>query len=271
MCASVCVVISILMSVKYVPRRCAYAIAGRCVGGPLVEVMTITTDILGQLRREWRRVGHTPLACASFTRLRDCHPDLDWEGLSDLFDVVEALESRSGRNVIERAKIVQALLEGASDPQVHRALLQTLIPGIVSVCRQLRFGDGVVKDPSDTLTMALGITYEVLTDWAGESRQYAAPDILSAVRGRLRRWMLKEKAAQRLISNFELDDNPATESSPLLARLHGYQDSQYDRLARLTYERVFEGRSLREIAAKDHSAPNSLQKELRQFAVHFLI
>jgi hypothetical protein len=149
--------------------------------------------------------------------------------------------------------------------------LQTLIPGIVSVCRQLRFGDGIVEDASETVGVALGLASELLTDWAGQSRQYAAPDILSALRGRLRRWLLKEKAARRAISNFDQHDEPASEASPLLARLHSFRDSKYDRIARLTYARVYEGRSLREVAAQDHSAPATLQKELQHFAVRFLI
>jgi len=205
------------------------------------------------------------------TTLAQRHPDLDLGGLNDLCDIVTLLEARGGRNVLERAEIVRALLEEAGDPEIHRALLQTLIPGIVSVCRQLRFGDGIVEDPSEAVGVALGLASELLVDWAGQSRQYAAPDILSALRGRLRRWLLKEKAARRSISNFDQHDEPATEASPLLTRLDSFRGSQYDRIARLTYARVYEGLSLREVAAQDHSSPVALQKELQHFAVRFLI
>jgi hypothetical protein len=146
-----------------------------------------------------------------------------------------------------------------------------MIPGIVSVCRQLRFGDGIIRDPSETLAMALGLASELLADWAGQTRQYAAPDILSALRGRLRRWLLKEKAALYAVSYFEQADEPAVEDSPLLARLSSLRGSQYDRMARLTYARVFEGRSLRELASDDCSAPVSLQAELQHFAVRHLL
>ena len=233
--------------------------------------MNYKTDILGQMRYEWQHVGRTPNARRAMARLSERHPQLGLEGLLDLSDVIAVLEARGGRNVLERAEIVRALLEEAGDPQIHRTLLQTLIPGIVSVCRQLRFGDGIIDDPSDTVAMALSLASELLTDWAGQSRQYAAPDLLSALRGRLRRWLLKEKVALRSVSQFDRDDEPSTESSPLLERLHSFRGSQYDRLARLTYARVYEGRSLREVAADDHSAPATLQKELQHFAVRFLI
>jgi hypothetical protein len=233
--------------------------------------MTPKNDLLNQMRCEWRYVGHSAQARVATGNLAARHPDLDLVGVNDLYDVVTLLEARGGRNVLERAEIVRALLEEAGDPEIHRALLQTLIPGIVSVCRQLRFGDGIIEDPSETVGVALGLASELLRDWAGQSRQYAAPDILSAVRGRLRRWLLKEKAARRAVSHFDQHDEPALEASPLLARLHSFRGSQYDRIARITYARVYEGRSLREVAAEDHSAPATLQKELQHFAVRFLI
>jgi hypothetical protein len=46
---------------------------------------------------------------------------------------------------------------------------------------------------------------------------------------------------------------------------------EHGRLVRLTYARVFEGRSLRELAAHDHSAPVALQSELQRFAVRYLL
>ncbi len=233
--------------------------------------MTLRNDLLGQMRYEWLHVGHSSRAREAMATLAERHQDLDLGGLGDLYDVVALLEARGGRNVLERAEIVRALLEEAGDPEIHRALLQTLIPGIVSVCRQLRFGDGIVDEASETVGVALGLASELLKDWAGQSRQYAAPDILSALRGRLRRWLLKEKVARRAISAYDQRDEPAVDASPLLARLHSFRGSRYERIARLTYARVYEGRSLREVAAEDHSAPATLQKELQHFAVRFLI
>ena len=260
-----------MRSVRNVLARCVRRVAQRCVRGPLLGAMTDRTDVLGQIRHEWRHVGRCPGARRALGVLVERHPLLGLESLGDLCDLVSVLEIRGGRSVLERAEIVRAMLQEAGDPQIHRALLQTLIPGIVSVCRQLRFGDGIIADPSETVAMALALASELLVDWAGQSRQYAAPDLLSALRGRLRRWLLKEKVALRAVSSFNHSEEPAEESSPLLARLHSFRGSQYDRVARLTYERVFEGRSLREVAAGDHSAPSTLQRELQHFAVRFLI
>ncbi|MFY9783071.1 MAG: hypothetical protein WAK12_06025 [Acidimicrobiales bacterium] len=233
--------------------------------------MTTKTDLLENLRLEWRRFGRSPHAQASARRLAEGHRELSLDAQGDLCDVVALLESRGGRNVLERAAIVRALLQEASDPYIHRALLQTLLPGVVSVCRQLRFGEGIIDDPSETLAMAISLLSELLVDWAGQSRQYAAPDLLSALRGRLRRWLLKEKEALVRVSRFDHVERAAEESSPLLSRLESLRGGEHDRLVRLTYARVFEGRSLRELAAHDHSAPVSLQSELQHFAMRYLL
>lgn len=233
--------------------------------------MTSNTDILTQLRREWQHVGRSPLAHEALEHLRRTHPLAVLGGLEDLCDVVDALEVRSRLNVLERADVVRILLIESNDALVRRALLQTLLPGIVSVCRQLRFGDGIVHDPGETLSVALSLATELLTEWAGQSRQYCAPDILSALRGRLRRWLLKEKNAARALSTYEHAEPPAGDGSPLLTRLASYRGSQYDRLARLTYARVFEGRSLQDLAHSDHSAPRALQAELQVFAINHLL
>jgi hypothetical protein len=271
MCAVMCAVASIMTSMRKGLIRCARRVMGHCDRGHQMDSMTISTDLLTQLRREWRRTGRTVAARAALERMHVRHPQLGLDGVVDLCGLVDALESHGGRSVLERAAIIRVLLEEASDPQLHRALLQTMIPGIVSTCRQLRFGEGIVRDPSETVAAAMALASELLVDWAGQSRQYAAPDILSAVRGRLRRWLLKEKRALRSIAPYAPDDEPAQTSSPLESRIASYRGSQYDRLARLTYARVFEGRSLRDLARDDHSAPNSLQAELQIFAIRFLI
>jgi hypothetical protein len=82
---------------------------------------------------------------------------------------------------------------------------------------------------------------------------------------------MKEKAAACSVSAYDQVDEASTTASPLLSRLESYRGGQYDRIARLTYARVFEGRSLRELAHDDHCAPSSLQAELQHFAIRFLI
>ena len=245
--------------------------AGQCAGGPLLAPMNNNSDILGQLRQEWRYSAHTLQAQRAVDQLRTRHPDVGLDGIVDLGGVVHLLDTRGGRTPLERARVVRAMLEEAGDPEIHRALLQTMIPGVVSVCRQLRFGDGIIEDPGETLGVALALASELMHDWAGQSRVYAAPDLLSALRCRLRRWLLKEKHARRDLAGADSGELAALAESPLLARLESLRDTRYERLARLTYARVFEGRSLKEVAADDHSSPVSLQSELRRFAIRFLV
>lgn len=233
--------------------------------------MTNNIDVLGQMRTEWQYTGKTSASRRAMTSFDRDHPDLCLGGLIDLWDLVLLLEQRGGRTALERAKIIQTLLEDASSKELQRALVQTLIPGVVSTCRQLRFGEGIISDPGEMVSMGVALCSELISEWSGQSRPYAGPDLLSALRGRLRRWMLKEKDAQRVLSLYESADSPAPDPSALLTRLECFRGSQYERIAALTYERVFEGRSLKEVAKHDHSSPAMLQQELQQFAVNFLI
>ncbi len=233
--------------------------------------MTANHDLLGQMRTQWRRLGRSCAAQASARGFVERHSELALDGVDDLCDLVFALEARSGRSVEQRAAIVAAMLVDAKDSQIHRALLQTLLPGIVSVCRQLQFGRGIVEDPSLALDEAISMASELLVDWAGQQRPYALPDLLSALRGRLRRWLLKEKAAR---ANSDVDVSAVasrSEDNGLITRLSGYCGGPHERLARLTYARVFEGQPWRDLAKADHSAPGALQQELQQFATRFLL
>ena len=237
----------------------------------VLVVMTTEIDVLGLLRTEWLHLGRTSRSCEAMARLAGAHPELQLNQVADLTELITLLEPHGGRTSIERARIVQALLEEASCPALHRALLQTLIPGIVSTCRQLRFGQGIISNPSDMLSCALSYTSELISLWAGQSRPYCGPDLLSALRGRLRRWMLNERDVQIRLSYFENNDFVAKEESPLLARLDSFRGSSHERLARLTFERVFEGRPLLEVAKREHVAPLTLQRDLQQFAKNFLL
>ncbi|NNN01697.1 MAG: hypothetical protein HKL86_07705 [Acidimicrobiaceae bacterium] len=233
--------------------------------------MTTNSDVLEKLRQEWRFTSHGDESRRSYVALVSKHPEVALIGLTDMGDVVHTLEAKGGRSVLERAAIISALLQEAEDVHVHRALLQTMIPGIVSVCRQLRFGEGIVDDPSETLGTALGLASELMIDWSGQTRQYAAPDLLSALRGRLRRWLLKEKAARHALGQHEFGEESAREASLLLTRLESLQGGPFERLSRITYARVFEGKTLRDVARDDCSSPATLQRELQRFAVRFLI
>ncbi|MBW4031006.1 MAG: hypothetical protein HIU57_10135 [Acidobacteria bacterium] len=233
--------------------------------------MTIPHDYLGQLRNDWRWRCRRDASIHAMAQLRERHREIDLEGLADLGELVCSLDTRGGRSVLDRAHVVQALLSEAANEEIHRALLQTLLPGVVNVCRQLRFGQGIVNEPRDTLTAAISLLSELITDWAGESRPYAAPDLLSALRGRLRRWLLKEKEARLTTPCLDDSEPVAAASSPMLTRLEMLRDGPHERLARLTYQCVFAGVPLCELARADHSSLPTLRRELQIFALAHLL
>lgn len=233
--------------------------------------MTLSHDYLGQLRNDWRFEGRSSASRLACSHLRRRHTDLALRDAEDLFDVVVALDTGAGRSVLERARIVQALLIESDDESVRRALLQTLLPGVVSVCRQLRFGQGIVDEPHETVAIAVTLLEELIRDWSGQSRPYAAPDLLSALRGRLRRWLLKEKGTRLVTTPLEDLEPVAEASSPLLTRLETLRQGPHERLARLTYQCVFAGVALSDLAHADHSSVPTLKRELQVFALAHLL
>lgn len=233
--------------------------------------MTLTHDYLGQLRNDWRWCGRSEASRLACAHLHERHPDLAVPDARDLFDVVAALDRGAGRSVLERARIVEALLIESELEIVRRALLQTLLPGVVSVCRQLRFGHGIVDEPADTVAAAVSLLNELILDWSGQSRPYAGPDLLSALRGRLRRWMMKEKASRAPFTSIDDVHPVADDASPLLSRLETLRHGPHARLARLTYDCVFAGVGLRDLARADHSSVPTLQRELQIFALTHLL
>ena len=243
----------------------------RGCSGQFTRSMDYNNDLLRQIRAEWPRRGRAPEALVATQEFKKRHPELPLQGIGDLDELVRTLEPRAGRPILERAALVQALLQDAADPLLHRALLQTMLPGVVSVCRQLHFGRGVVDEPRELMDETISMASELIVDWAGQSRLYAAPDLVSALRSRMRRWLLKEKAARSNIPVEYVAEIATSKSTTLLTRLSGHCGGPNDRLARLTYARVFEGRALKELALSDRSAPRALQSELQQFATRFLL
>ena len=241
-----------------------------------MRVATVTRmnqhDVLNQLRYEWTMLA--PSATSQLTWQRICR-DYELDHLCrepDFGAVLRRLEPGGGLTVEQRSHVVQVLLIEAGDRFVHRALLQTLLPGVVSVCRQLKFGRGIAERPSDVVSEAIALLSELIRDWAGQSRAYAAPDLLSALRGRLRRWLLKEKESRRRIANDIPLDATAPARSTLEARLDLLrQQPQYARLAHLTWLRVFAERPLRELAAQEGVSVARLRSDLQNFAKSHLL
>jgi len=101
---------------------------------------------------------------------------------------------------------------------------------------------------------------------------YAAPDILSALRGRLRRWLLREKDYQQRIVGEKTVVAVEAESSHLLVRLNKLlEQPEYQDLAEVVYARVFQSVPLAELAKERHVAPITLQRSLQQFTMKHLL
>jgi hypothetical protein len=150
-------------------------------------------DVLRELRDEWRRLGRSPEARKSVELLRSDPGVVLPHGVVDLDGIVTILEPRGGLTQLERAELVSVLLARAQDPLIRRCLLQTLLPGIVSVARQLQFGAGIADSARSFLADAITEAVELLDTWAGRRRAYAGPDLLNALRCRVRRRMLADK------------------------------------------------------------------------------
>lgn len=164
-----------------------------------------TQHQLDDLRSEWRIIARTKDARAAAALVIDAHDDVDLAALfvSDLADLVVLLEPESILPQLARARLVATMLRLAPEhPLVGRALLQTLLPGVVSVARRLHWGASVGEEPAVFLADLITATYELIVEWGGQDRPYAAPDLLNALRCRMRRRM----AAARRDSTLSLDD-----------------------------------------------------------------
>ncbi len=95
----------------------------------------------------------------------------------------------------EAARLVRVLLrEADADPFICRMLVQVLVPGLVMVAGKLRWGrGGEWQDGEDFFAELVSTTWLVLREWSGQDRPYAALDLLSAIRCRLRRQLFRSK------------------------------------------------------------------------------
>jgi DNA-directed RNA polymerase specialized sigma24 family protein len=91
--------------------------------------------------------------------------------------------------------LVRVLLREAEvDPFICRMLVQVLIPGLVMVAGKLQWGrGGEWEDGEEFFGELLSTAWLVLREWSGQDRAYAALDLLSAIRCRLRRQLFRSK------------------------------------------------------------------------------
>jgi hypothetical protein len=119
-------------------------------------------------------------------------------------DLVAHMRRASGRlQREEAARLLRVLLrEAGTDPFIPRLLVQALLPGLIVVAGKLRWGrGGDWQDGDEFFCELLTTTWCVIEEWAGQDRPYAARDLLSAIRCRVRRQLFRAKEqASRVIA-----------------------------------------------------------------------
>ncbi|HEV3212678.1 MAG TPA: hypothetical protein VGZ03_04700 [Acidimicrobiales bacterium] len=220
------------------------------------------SDVLTRLREEWRRLGRSPASRRALEALRSTHGAVVPARVGDLSELVAVLEPNGGLDTLSRARLVTALLERAEDPVLRRCLLQTLLPGIVSVARVLQFGDGIADDPRTFLADALSEAVELLLDWAGQHRTYAAPDLLGALRCRLRRRMLADKARRWELCSVPERPDPIGADTHVLSRALATAAAQGVTDVDLVYARCVLGFTATELATATGTTTGALRRRL---------
>jgi hypothetical protein len=160
--------------------------------------------VIDRMVAEWRSLGRSAGAVRSLREVarRDhflAALVLDESGdcpCPTPFDLVEHLRSARGRlEREEAASVIRILLREVDvDPFVCRLLVQSLLPGLITVAGKLRWGQGGEWQTSEEFFgELLTTTWLVIQEWAGQDRPYAVLDLLSAIRCRLRRQLFRFK------------------------------------------------------------------------------
>jgi len=255
---------------------------GGVIGGPCgfsVSPMTTTTHHqLDQVRREWDSLSRSCLSREAAHLLQARSSPLKTKIIEDLRDIITLLELRSPLTQQERSTVVADLLTAVPEnPLFARTLLQTLIPGIVTVARRLRWGQGGSEDQSAFLGDLITAAYELIIEWGGQVRPYAAPDLLNALRCRMRRRLEVELLAQTrsldlLIETDALaiatvDGDPTQELGAMIMAAREDLDPLG---AAALYGREVLGMTYRELAELTGASPKRLAMASREVARRIL-
>ena len=163
---------------------------------------------IDQLTLDWKAVSRGFESKQAFALLAAREPDVAATPAADLEDLVGLLRGAIGDPHGSWApRVLQGMLRSqAVHPLISRAILQALVPGLVTVARRLSWGSGGDWVDGGTFFSDLITTaWEVITDWCGEDRPYALLDLLSAVRCRMRRQILSRRSAREIAVGPELD------------------------------------------------------------------
>jgi hypothetical protein len=164
---------------------------------------------IDQLTAEWEVTSRSAGSRAAAQLLAAAEDPIAALEVRDLGELVEAL--RHARSRSERASaalVLRAMLRSQSvHPLVPRAVLQAMLPGLVTVARRLSWGaGGDWEDAAAFFGDLVTTAWEVITAWAGEDRGYAVLDLLSAIRCRLRRQLLRQRSSrERVVLGVDID------------------------------------------------------------------
>jgi len=162
-------------------------------------------------------------------------------GVSDLGGLVDGLRRPEGATQRDDAgRVVQAMIRSqAAHPLMPRAILQAVLPGLVAVARRLSWGSGGDWTSGGAFFVDVVTTaWEVIVDWAGDDRPYAVLDLLSAVRCRLRRQLLSQRAGRdRVVLGMDLESlvaspwrNGSTDLDELARTIDAMAGNELDRV-----------------------------------------
>jgi hypothetical protein len=172
------------------------------------------SQTIRQLRNEWRAIGTSRISRTVCDRLAGREPVIARLDVDDLAGLVSALSLSSAalsRN--EAAALIGAMLHSATvDPLIPRAIIQALIPGILGLAGRMDATAPPWNDLDAFYGDAVSCLFEQITAWAGTLRPYAAGDLLSGVRTKLRTLQISEARhrTRRLETSDGLDVMPGS-------------------------------------------------------------
>jgi len=202
----------------------------------LLTMKSVTFRPIDQLSAEWETIGRGRDSQNALQALNEREPDVAAVDASDLYNLIAHLRgapTSGGRT--NAALVVRAMLrsEGAH-PLLPRAILQAILPGLVTVARRLSWGAGGDWSDGGTFFSDLVATaWEVIAAWSGQDRQYAVLDLLSAIRCRMRRQFVSKQRSTELPLGPEFDDGLFAQDSLGMTAL--------DELARAIEEQIGRG------------------------------
>ena len=148
-----------------------------------------------RLRSEWQALGTAPPSRAACHRLADIEPVVARLEVDDLAELISALSLSSDRlSRHEAAAVITVMLRSADvDVLIPRAIIQALIPGVLGLSRRIDIAGGPWSDLDAFYADAISALWELSMSWSGAYRPYAAGDLLSAVRTRMRTLQVSER------------------------------------------------------------------------------